>query len=308
MSAKVVALIYNPFSGYIISDVPENVEGYFQQLTSACSREELIIKLFSLSGDPELSLLTLLETEAPDQIWVAGGDGSVLSVAKLARKLDIPMGVIPCGTMNLMARDLGMSLDPEEAVKQLCSAQEGQIDMAMLNGKPFLCLSNIGMSTRLTDRRESLRKHSGWIRWPLMAWYMVRFMFSYPKLTVHLKLGNQVHSLQTRSISISNNPLSPDSSLMPTREALDQGELGVYVARDRSIWSLPRLILRLLVKNWHDDKDMIRFKSDEVRVNFIKPKRLMKVMTDGELSLEQLPLDYAIQPSALKVLRPKGCL
>ncbi|OMH31655.1 diacylglycerol kinase family protein [Motiliproteus sp. MSK22-1] len=300
-----ILLIYNPASGYLISNMPDNAKFFFEeQLVQHCQANKISLTLLRLDSATTESIAGCLQRLKPDQVWVAGGDGTVLSVAKETVLLGIPIGVIPCGTMNLLARDMGMSLDVEQAIKQLCNAEVRKIDMAELNGQPFLCLSNIGMSTRLTDQRERLRKNPGWMRWPLMLWYMIKFMFAYPTLCVHIKLGDQVHSVRTRSISISNNLLAPQSSLVPERKRLDCGILGIYVAKDSSIWSLPRLILRLFSRNWQHDKDLVIFKADKVRINFLKPKQRIKVMSDGELRSEIPPLEYELKPAALKILRP----
>ncbi|QEQ97512.1 hypothetical protein F0U83_12730 [Neptunomonas concharum] len=300
---KSILLIYNPASGYFLEKQEDNPEAFFREQLSE-HRQTCQLTFFKLESDPSSLLSEQLNELQPDEIWVAGGDGTVLSVAQSSVNTGIPIGIIPFGTMNLMARDLGMSLDVKVAIKQLCHASISKIDMAELNGAPFLCISNIGMSTRLTEERERLRHTSGWIRWPLMAGYMIRFMFAYPTQSVHIKLGNQVHTLQTRSISISNNLLEPNSSLIPQRKQLDKGCLGVYVAKHTSIWSLPRLIFRLLRKDWQSDKDILMFKADHVRIQLSKPRRKVKIMTDGELNEHSLPLDYHSKPSVLHILRP----
>ncbi|WP_027857524.1 diacylglycerol/lipid kinase family protein [Marinobacterium jannaschii] len=301
-----IVLIYNPLAGHFLEQCEGSVQEYFEGLLRADSHLKLRLEPFD--GGQLAQLSRLLQHDKPDAVWVAGGDGTVLSVAEITSGLGIPLGVLPGGTMNLLARDIGMSLDMVTAIGQLADAQPEKIDMAELNGKPFLCISNIGMSTRLTERRERLRQHAGWVRWPLMGWYMLRFMFAYRSMVIHLKIGGQVHSLHTRSVTISNNPLAAESSLIPVRKSLNCGLLGIYIARDRSLWSLPRLIFRLLTRDWQNDPDMLSFRAESARIQFLHRKRVLHVMSDGELNPQRPPLEYCIHPQALTILKPREAL
>ena len=306
MSQSIV-LIYNPSSGYFIENGIDDPEQYFQaQWDEQAPEGELA--LLSIETIRNGTLRACLLRIQPDQVWIAGGDGSAIAVAELAVELNIPLGVLPCGTMNLLARDIGMSLDIAQAFQQLHDSDVQLIDMATVNGRRFLCISNLGMSTRLTEQREQLRQQSGWVRWPLMFGYMLKYLFAYPTLDVQIRQGNDVHILRTRSISISNNPLASHSWLIPERKRLDGGKLGIYIIQERSVWSLPRMIFRLFSRDWQDDDDLLHFSADAVRISFRRSSKKVQIMSDGELSQETLPLEYQTLPKALQVLRPKEAL
>lgn len=296
-----IALIYNPKSGFFIDQGHEACLSLLAATLQTYPDND--VQLFPLNAQTWADLPTLLQAFTPDVLWVAGGDGTVLSMAQLAMQLRIPLGVLPAGTMNLLARDLGMSLDLPTAIHQLMTAQPSMIDMAEVNGQPFLCISNLGMSTKLTERREQLRPYPFWVRLPLLAWHMLKFVFTYPSSKVYLWVNGQRHSLHTRSVTISNNPLAPESTLIPVRQGLSDGKLGVYVTKDTSLWSLPRLVWRLLGKTWHKDPDLLQFETDQLVVDF-KHKRHVRVMCDGELHKMALPLRYRLIPSLLCVLKP----
>lgn len=296
-----IALIYNPKAGTFIE------QGHDACLTALQSTLQVYpnshVQFFPVAAQTWKVMEAAISDFAPDAVWVAGGDGTVLSVAQLAMRLGMPLGVLPAGTMNLLARDLGMSLDLPTAIHQLMTAQAGMIDMAEVNGQPFLCISNLGMSTKLTERREQLRPYPFWVRLPLLAWHMLKFVFTYPSSKVYLLVNGQRHSLHTRSVTISNNPLAPHSSIIPVRQGLSDGKLGVYVTKDTSLWSLPRLVWRLLGKTWHKDPDLLQFETDQLVVDF-KHKRHVRVMCDGELHKMALPLRYRLIPNRLCVLKP----
>ncbi|MEN9502731.1 MAG: hypothetical protein RI964_2016 [Pseudomonadota bacterium] len=296
-----IALIYNPMSGFFIDQGSDNFLSLLEATVQAYP--DVDVRLFPFDFKRLDALQTAVCYFDPEAIWVAGGDGTVLCMAQLAITLNKPLGVLPAGTMNLLARDLGMSLDIPSAIQQLITAQAGLIDMAEVNGQPFLCISNIGMSTKLTERREQLRAHTFWVRLPLLAWHMLKFVFTYPSSKVSVHINGQRYSLHTRSITVSNNLLAPHSSIIPVREGLSDGKLGVYVTKDTSLWSLPRLVLRLLGKTWQSDPDLLQFETDQLLINF-KHKRHVRVMCDGELHKMRLPLRYRLNAGMLCVLKP----
>lgn len=300
---RAITLIYNPASGTLLELAAEDdLPVYFKSLLAAFP--DVQVTLVAFKGDQLNQLKQVLKRTPPEAVWVAGGDGTVLAVANLTESLNIPLGVLPGGTMNLLARDIGMSLTMQMAVRQLIHADVEYIDRAEINGRPFLCISNFGMSTKLTERRERLRRHAGWIRWPMMLGYMLKFMFIYPPIHIRLEVNGTVHQLRTRAVTVTNNPLAAESTIIPMRCALNQGVLGVYVTRDRSIWSLPRLIFRLLIGDWQEDEDMLIFKASAVKVSVRRRKRKLKTMSDGELFRDKLPLKYRIHSRVLPILKP----
>jgi diacylglycerol kinase family enzyme len=212
---------------------------------------------------------------------------------------------LPGGTVNLLARDLGMATDLDTAIDQMRDARVVTIDAAEYNGNFFLCIANLGFSTRLTEYREKFRQHPAWVRWPLLGWQALNFLFAYPVMTIELEVEGRTHRLRTRSISISNNPLAEDSRLIPARPALDRRTLGIYASRDTSPWTLPRLALRWLVGNWPQDEDLLVFEAPRATIR-CRPRRRMRVMCDGELDRLAPPLAFKIIPGSLRVLAPGG--
>lgn len=296
-----IALIYNPSScaWLAFADQAATEAALQAHLTDLPIQAEII------AFEPEhlAKLPQRLKNLKVEAIWAAGGDGTVLALAEIAKACDLPLGVVPTGTMNLMGRDLQMSLDLDTALQQLLSATVCKIDMAEVNGHPFLCVSNLGFSTRYTQMRENLRFHSGWIRWPKIAGHMLGLMFKYP--SKHIRLVSQGKSIRikSRSVSITNNPLNEKGDFVLCRDQLDSGKLGVYVIRESNSWSLPRLISRLLLGNWKQDMDLISLDTDHLSLHF-RHHRKVHVMNDGEIIKLKTPLRYHMRARSLKILRP----
>jgi diacylglycerol kinase family enzyme len=92
-----------------------------------------------------------------DRVYVLGGDGTVRTVAQLLLGRDVPLGIVPAGTANLLARDLTLPAAPEQAIDALAEARVRHIDVARCNGAIFLCAAMFGMSTDLARAREAAR-------------------------------------------------------------------------------------------------------------------------------------------------------
>lgn len=298
-SAQRIALVFNPRSGKWLNPSFENE---IHQHLSALQTE-----LVWLPFDPQQlpQLKKQLEHAAPlKALWIAGGDGTVLSLAPIAQALQLPLGILPAGTMNLMARDLGMSLDIAEASAQLLKAHNCEIDLAEVNGQPFLCISNLGVSTRYTRVREELRERPAWQRTPQLFYQSLKLLWKYPRLRLRLVANGQSIRVKTRSVSITNNPLNTSGDYFLCRQSLDSGTLGVYLTHESTSWSLPRLFLRMWWQSdWKHDPDISVLSSDRLTIH-VQRKRKLWVMNDGELIRLKTPLHYRIHTRSLKVLSP----
>lgn len=297
-----VALIYNPHSNFWLGYAGQlQVESYLEQLFEPLGLDYTLI---AFSPDRLEAIAEELSAADLDAVWVAGGDGTVLAFAPLAQRLNLPLGVIPAGTMNLLARDLGMALDLQTAMRQLQQAQVHAIDVAEVNGHPFLCISNLGLTTRYTRLREEMRHESGWIRWPKLAGQMFSALFNFPNQRMIIEAEGQAWQVKTRAISIANNRLCDRGGFLPCRDTLDAGELAIYVTKETSIWSMPRLMMKLMLGNWQHDPEMLVIHAAEAVLR-IPRRRRIGVMSDGEMLELRTPLRYKMRARSLKMLRPQ---
>lgn len=301
MKQRLVAVIYNPHAGTLLQHADKNFKQFLYQHTHHNDVVDIEAIQFAPNQLPKIRQQII--DQRYDEVWAAGGDGTIITVAKMLKDTDIPLGVIPGGTMNLLARDLGMSLNIADAIYQLIDSTSGQIDVAQLNDEPFFCIANIGLSTRLTEKREALRRHPGWIRWPQVAFETIKNMFIYPPLKIRLVTPDSEINIKTRALSVSNNPLGDSVGLIPERYALDKGVLGIYITRSRSLWTLPKLVLKFIHGSWKQDVDIVDIETHKAEI-YISSKRDMKVMIDGELHKIEPPYRFSVIPNALTILKP----
>lgn len=235
-----------------------------------------------------------------DAVICGGGDGTVLTAILAGLGRDRPLGILPLGTLNLLARDLGLPLDPVEAAARLAEGHAARIDLAEVNGLPFAIWASLGMHPWIVRRRDKMQR-GGLRKWPAFALAALRAFRRYPLVRVTLSINGTQKTITTPLLVISNNAWH-EQRLPLTRAALDSGELVVHVAKVSTRLGLLWLALRALFGAWHYNRLLDTFAVDEVRV--ISRKRRVMVSLDGEVTVLRSPLVFKLRPKALVVLMP----
>jgi diacylglycerol kinase family enzyme len=241
------------------------------------------------------------------RVYVLGGDGTVLAVAAQLTEQSTPLAIIPLGTANLLARDLGIPLQPGpalECVANLPDTAAHRIDIARVNGHPFLCASMIGLTTTLARTREAVRGQ-GLVRAAIelirkAIWLLRR----YPYRRVRMLVDGMPTKVKTRALVITNNPIDAVVRPYPSRASLNTGLLGVYGIRQGPLWELPRVAVRLLQGNWQDDPRIFHYRASALTLE-THHEHDLTVMNDGERLHIRTPLHYQSLAAALPVLVPQ---
>lgn len=241
--------------------------------------------------------------EGAERAYVLGGDGTVLAVAGALLRRGVALGIVPLGTANLLARDLGIPLDPERAIAALASAKIHSIDVGRVNGELFLCASMLGVSTALSRTREAARGVGVLRLWGRVARKGLLLLGRFPYWRVTLDLDGRLETLHTRAMVITNNPVKAEPGLYPSRERLDLGRLGVYGVHKGPLWELTRLALRLVNGGWPQEPRIFHYSVRQLTIA-AGGRHRVTVMNDGERRRMTLPLRYELLPAVLPVLMP----
>jgi diacylglycerol kinase family enzyme len=258
--------------------------------TSVVGRRDLAAMLSGLAGRTDL-----------DAVVVGGGDGTVLTAILAGLGRDRPLGLVPLGTLNLLARDLGLPLEPVAAAQALAGAETVAIDLAEVNGHPFAIWASLGMHPWMVRRRDHLQR-DGMSKRFAMLMAALRAFRRYPVVKVALSLKGETMAVATPLLVVTNNAWKEGAP--PLRQALDQGELEVHVARAASRLALLWLTAKALLGRWKASPLLASLRADEVRVT-TRSRRAM-VSLDGEVTVMRSPLVFRLRPKALLVLRPPG--
>lgn len=304
VSIRKVLVIYNPRAGTLLhgneSDPEAMLRGLFE-------RRGIDANLHAFDADALDGWIEAADADDTDAVVVCGGDGSILAVVTAIGERGITLGLLPGGTMNILARDLGLPDDLDAAADVIAAGRTQHIDVGLVNDQPFLCHSSLGLMPHLARKRERWRDWPAIFKWPRTFFGLLGMLRKFPRLHIVIDDGRQTRNVVTRALAISNNRLDDTRGPIPTRASLDDGELGIYVAEDASRWTLLRVMARVLIGNWADDVAMERSTATSV-VLTLDRARPLSVMNDGEPMQLQTPLRYTLRPQALRVLIPAPAL
>jgi diacylglycerol kinase family enzyme len=241
--------------------------------------------------------------ERPDAIVAGGGDGTVSAVASALVDTPIPLGVLPLGTLNHFAKDLGIPLTTPEALALLRQGRIADIDVGDVNGHIFLNNSSLGVYPRIVLDREAQRGRHGMGKWLAMLLAIIKAFRRFPLVEVRLSDDKDSRLLKTPLVFVGNNRYQLDLLNVGTRACLDRGELSLYVANVQSRWGMLRLTFRALLGRLEQDRDFETFCLSQCWIE--TRRRTLHVAFDGEVEKMSPPLHYRARPGALRVFLPR---
>lgn len=291
--------IVNGRAGSVIGLDPDDLKLSLEQALSEAGHTAIVD---IVHPDILTSTVAAAIQTRPDAIVIGGGDGSIRAAAQLLMHSDIALGILPLGTLNRLARDLGIPLNLMQAAQTLAHAPLRDIDVAELNGKAFLCNSLIGLPPVYARQRQRQRGLPLLPRLRGYASVLLHILRSRRKLTITIDDGTARLEKRALSVAVSNNPYADDAGLIPQRPALDHGLLGIYIASHDSGWALAFAFLRAMFGYWRSDPKLDASTAHKVQLHM--RRRKVRVANDGEVEIFQTPLTYRSVPKALRVLAP----
>jgi diacylglycerol kinase family enzyme len=292
-----IAVIVNRGAGTVVSQKLD------EEALRAAFREagaEADVRL--LPGDEiEKAAREALEKGA-EVVVAGGGDGTIRSVASVLVGGDVPLGVLPVGTLNHFARDLGVPTDLTEAARVAVTGRPQSLDVGEVNGEVFINNSILGFYPPVVRVRDWQRQRLDRGKWLATVAAAFKVLPKLPSLHVRLKADGLETDHKTRFVFIGNNEYEFNAFTYGARSRLDSGSLYVYVHKSRSRIGLLAAALLGLVR---DVKRTDRFECWQLPELTIEThKRALPVYLDGEVLVMNPPLRYRTWPLALRVLLP----
>ncbi len=237
--------------------------------------------------------------EHVDVVLVSGGDGTVTACAEGVAGSDVPLAVLPAGTGNLLARNLGLPLAPDQALAVALDGQDRRLDVGSANGRPFVAMAGIGFDAMLLDSTgESLKKKLGWMAYALSA---LRHLRARPVRATLRVDGGRVLRRRASGIIVGNvGALQGGVALLPGAEP-DDGLLDVMVLTARGWSGWLALTADVMLRRERTGR-IARTVFRELRVQLDRPQ-LWEL--DGEVMGTTRQLVVAVQPGQLLVRVPR---
>lgn len=238
-----------------------------------------------------------------ETIVAGGGDGTVNAIASRIAGTNKVLGILPLGTLNHFARDLGIPADLEAAARTLVAGRIVKVDAGEVNGHIFVNNSSLGLYPTIVREREKKRR-LGSRKWPAFIWAAVTALRRYPFLDVRLKTDGENLNRRTPFVFVGNNEYAMEGFDVGRRHHLDRGHLSVYIGHRDGRWGLVRLALRALLGQLKNERDFLAMQTTELTIK-TRRKRL-RVAFDGEVDLIEGPFHYRSRPGALRVIVPEN--
>lgn len=237
-----------------------------------------------------------------DTLIVGAGDGTVSYAASVLAGSDVALGVLPLGTMNLLAYDIGLPRDLPGAVAALATARPMRVDLTTLNGRAFHGVSGVGFFSQMALAREQVREQRGRIfGW---LWALWRAVFRSGRLSLEIEIDGRREPIDAYAALVTNNAFDAPGW---HRSRLDSGLLEIHVAEERGALARLKAGADLIVENWRNNPGIRSFQAHTVTIHGLKRRRAW-VATDGEVTRETLPLRYEVRPKALTLLIPEAAI
>lgn len=240
--------------------------------------------------------------ERPPVIVAAGGDGTVSAVAEALRGTSTALGVLPLGTLNHFAKDLGLPLDAAQAARVIAEGRRARVDIGVVNGRSFINNASLGIYPKIVRERTDRQRRFGHSKRTAMLWATLAVLDRPALLELRLELDDRVHDCRAPFVFVGNNDYALEGFEIGTRPRLDAGQLNVYTTKRCSAGGLLGLALRAMFGRLRQADDFMKSAVRSLRVESRRPR--LAVALDGELATLETPLEFKILPKALQVIVP----
>jgi YegS/Rv2252/BmrU family lipid kinase len=247
---------------------------------------------------PEIARDIVRLRHMADLVIVCGGDGSVSSAALAAMESGLPLGIIPMGTANDLARTLDIPMDLVGAADVIARGETRPVDVGMVNGHAFFNVASIGLSSDLAQRLDpELKKRFGRLGYALAAMkILTRASRFHAKIT---EKGRTI-DVETYQIAVGNGRHYGGGNVVEENAEIDDGHLDLYSLEMKNLWKLA-LMLRSFRSGTHGAWSEVRTAKC---VEFdIETKKPMPVNTDGEI-VTATPAHFKVHPKAISIFAP----
>jgi diacylglycerol kinase family enzyme len=240
----------------------------------------------------------------PRAVVVAGGDGTVNAVVGAAADAGAVLGVLPLGTFNHFAKDLGLPQGIEEAAAALAGGEVVDIDLGEVNGRCFANNAVLGAYPEVVAERDQLRDRRGWGKVRALPVAMVAVLRRFPVHRLDLAgPGYRRRRVRTTLLFVGNGLFDNPAGGVPRRAVLTDGVLGVAMARSSTRWGLVRTVWRAVRRGAEAEPQLDLVELPELTASM--RTRRIRVALDGEVCWMEPPLRFRVRPAALRVLAPR---
>lgn len=299
-----LSMIYNLKSGF---HATENTEIY-RQLEVFFKNYRFDVQSFELSGyfDFDQMMVKILERHEQSPlkgvIVAAGGDGTLNAVASKLLFTDIPLGILPFGTFNYVARLLNIPLDVMHAAQTIAKGHVREVHVAAINQNIYLNNASLGLYPLFIQKREVYNRYFGRLPFHAYTSGLSVLLRDYHALKLSITIDGKKYPVTTPLIFFGNNQLQLKDMHLRIAKCAAKGEVAGVVVADNRKWAVFKMLGQFIRGKLEQAEGVYSFCAENVIVT--SKKSNLTVALDGEIRTLDSPLHIRVLKQALKVMVP----
>lgn len=235
-----------------------------------------------------------------DLVIIGGGDGTLNAAADALIETGLPLGILPLGTANDLARTLGIPNDLEAASRVIAAGWTHRIDLGRVNGKHFFNVASLGLSVEVARQLDvEVKRRWGVLGYPLILWRAIRARRAF---RARIRCDGASMRVLAMQISVGNGRHYGGGMTIAADAAIDDGALDLVSVAPQGLWELI-VNLPALRWGWHRGAERIRhWRCRQLEIRTAQP---VPINTDGEVTT-RTPAEIIVVPNAIPVFVPRA--
>ncbi|MGH3171888.1 MAG: diacylglycerol/lipid kinase family protein [Trebonia sp.] len=301
-----------PAVEFIINGTLARAGGHFLSLCGVAARRAKWQSEFVVTDKAQAGVDAARDAAARgvDLVVAVGGDGTVRGCAEGLADSPVPLGIVPLGTANLLARTLGIPPHPEPALGVALPGGRGsgsgtgsgksadrRIDLATADDEPFTAMAGMGLDAVVVAATK-LKHRLGWLAYAVSG--AAHLASSPATFTIRLDNGKPFER-KAQSVVVGNSGLLPGGFTLLPDARLDDGLLDVGILSPHGPLGWPKVAARVLTSSRVEDRHLERFQAREIEIT---AHRVLPREIDGEVVMPASSLSVRVRRAALTVRMP----
>ncbi len=288
---RTILFVINPISGGI------NKKTLRSDISSFFEPHDIRVEYIETTGENDKDKIAeKIEDVSPDEVVACGGDGTINMIASVLIRKDISMGILPLGSANGLATELGIPENIRTALRIIERGRKRELDVLLINEKYLsLHLSDLGFNAKLIKRFEQAGKRGklGYAR------QFVRTLLTQESMRYYFMMDDQTFSRRAQMVTFANARKYGTGAVVNPDGQLDDGFFEVCIFRPYPWYALFGIMLRFFTGSLKKSKYVKIHSTNNVQVCSRKPETLQ---VDGEPVGEFNDVEVIIHPRKISIL------
>ncbi len=251
--------------------------------------------------DDPAKIAELIRRRGPDtdRIVVGGGDGTLNASLESVLESGLPLGILPMGTANDLARTLGIPFSVVKAAEIIAAGRIYRVDLGLANNKHFFNVASIGLAAEVTHVLTGEMKK----KWGALSYIVALFdaFRSHRPFSVQIVCDGKSHRHKSIQIAIGNGRYYGGGMTIRKSASIDDQTLDLYSIEPRGFWELLRAGPSIITGNFENKPRIWLMQGRRIHV---ATRKSMGVDTDGELTTTT-PTVFSVKKRVLPVFVPE---